>query len=518
MYRIPAWSRFRMLKNNTILLAIFCLLPAAPGYGQMLTEDLTRQLDWIPKRSSSANQDLAKNGDARSIPAGGELVLADLEGPGVINHIWCTIATRDIFHGRSHVLKVYYDGNEHPSVSVPLGDFFGVGHGAAADYQSAITSVSSHGRARSCYWKMPFHKRARVVVANEGTHRTDSFYFYVDWQKHKALPDDTVYFHAQYVQENPTTADDFVLLETKGRGHYVGTVLSCQQAVQGWFGEGDDRFFVDGEEYPSLSGTGTEDYFGDAWGFRRFETPWFGVPLWEGYLPGDRVTAYRWHIPDPVPFTKSLRVQMETRGSVFTESMQFLGQFLPRQDFFSGVAFWYQWPIAPITQPLPPTDDRIGPWRIIPVGDLTATAEPKLGFTQSDEGLRYLCPLPNGSVEVEFTVPEDGTWQVNAIMNYGLTGGIFQPSINGTDIGGPIDFSEKGSFDWLWTRFDLHKLKAGKTHRLKLTGTGHSPHVRTRLAGMQGLAMSHLVLLRLEDMPGYEQVTRARTQSNTPKE
>ncbi len=506
-----------MLKiKATSLVLLWLLSGAAPADGQMLTEDLTRQLDWIPKRSSSANPDLTKNGDARSIPAGGELILADLEGPGVISHIWCTIATPDIFHGRSHVLKVYYDDNKDPSVNVPLGDFFGVGHGAAADYQSAITSVSSHGRARSCYWKMPFHKRARVVVANEGTHRTDSFYFYVDWQKHESLPDDTVYFHAQYVQENPTTANDFVLLDTRGRGHYVGTVLSCQQAEQGWFGEGDDRFYVDGEEYPSLSGTGTEDYFGDAWGFRRFETPWFGVPLWEGYLPGDRVTAYRWHVPDPVPFRKSLRVQIETRGSVFTESMQFLGQFLPRQDFFSGVAFWYQWPIAPITQPLPPADDRIGPWRIISVADLTATAEPKLGFTQSDEGLRYLCPLPNGSVEVEFTVPEDGTWQVNAIMTYGLTGGVFQPSINETDVGGPIDFSEKGSFDWLWTRFDLHKLKASETHRLKLTGTGHSPHVRTRLAGMRGLAMSHLVLLRLEDMPGYEQIVRAKSEA-TPR-
>ena len=499
-----------MLKfKTTIQMTAFMILAIGCVDRHLEAQDLTRQIDWVPQRASSANPDITKNGDARSIPPGGELVLADLEGPGVINHIWCTIATPDIFHGRSHVVKIYYDNRDKPSVQVPLGDFFGVGHGAAADYKSAITSVSSHGRARSCYWKMPFHQRARVVVANEGTHRTSSFYFYVDWQKHDSLPDDTVYFHAQYLQENPTSEDDFVLLDTKGRGHYVGTVFSCQQAEQGWFGEGDDRFFVDGEDYPSLSGTGTEDYFGDAWGFRQFETPYFGVPLWEGYLPGDRVTAYRWHITDPVPFKKSLRVQMETRGSVYTESMEFLGQFLPRQDFVSGVAFWYQWPAVPLTEPLPPVQDRTPPWRIIPVGDLTASANPNLGFTHTKEGIRYQCPQPDGSVEVEFTVPEDGTWQVNAIMNYGLVGGIYQPSLNGTDVGGPIDFSAQGAFDWLWTRFDLHKLKAGETHRLKLTGKGRSPYVRTRLAGMHGLAMSHLVLLRLEDLPGYEKLVRA---------
>ncbi len=495
-----------------ILLVTVCLTAGtSPSHGQLSADDLTRQIDWIPMRASSAHPDLTKNGDARPIPPGEELELADLHGPGVISHIWCTIGTRDIFHGRSHVLKIYYDGNEHPSVVVPLGDFFGVGHGAAADYQSAVTAVSSHGRARSCYWKMPFHERARVVVANDGDQHTDSFYFYVDWQKHESLPEDTVYFHAQYRQENPTTADDFVLLNTEGRGHYVGTVLSVQQAEQGWFGEGDDRFFVDGETTPSLSGTGTEDYFGDAWGFRRFHTPSFGVPLWEGYLPGDRVTAYRWHLQDPVPFRKSLRVQMETRGSVFTGTMRFLGQFLPRQDFVSGVACWYQWPPVTIQEELPPAVERIGPYRIIPVADLKATADPNPGFSTSKDGFNYQYPLPNGSVEVEFEVPEDGTWQVNAIMNYGLVGGGYQPSVNGTSVGGPIDFSSKGAFDWLWTRLDLHNLKAGETHRLKFTGTGRSPHTRTRLGGLCGLAMSHLVLLRLEDLPGFEQVVRSKS-------
>jgi len=468
-------------------------------------DGLTRHLDWVPQRSSSANRDITKNGDSRPIQPGEELVIADLQGPGVINHIWTTINSGDIFHGRSHVLRVYYDGNDKPSVQVPLGDFFGVGHGAAADYHSAVTAVSSHGRARSCYWRMPFRKRVKVTVTNDGDKPTPSFYFYVDWEKHVALPDDTVYFHAVYRQENPTKPKDFLMLDTKGHGHYVGTVLSAHQAEIGWFGEGDDRFYVvDGEKTPSLSGTGTEDYFGDAWGFRKFNTPYFGVSLWEGYMPGDRVTAYRWHLLDPVPFKKSLRVQMETRGSVFTEKTKFLGQFLPREDFVSTVAYWYQSPTVELTDSLPPASERIAKYRIVPVATLEARAEPKAGFSKNDKGINYRCRVPDGTLEIDFTVPEDGLYQVNAIIQHGFLSGIYQASLNGKEIGAPIDFSAKGAFDSLWTRFDLHKLQKGKTHTLRFVGKGRPPHGRTLTSPMHALSISHLVLLRLEDLPGYQ--------------
>ena len=490
---------------------LYVVVLSATCLSQSALDSLTRQMEWVPQRASSANPDLAMNGDSRSIEAGEELVLGDMKGPGIINHIWCTVSTADIFHGRSLVLKVYYDGNEHPSVHVPLGDFFGVGHGALADYHSAVTVVSSHGRARSCFWKMPFRERAKVVIANQSTERTSSFYYYVDWQKHQSLPQDTVYFHAQYRQENPTSADDFLLLDTKGRGHYVGTVLSNHMAEQGWFGEGDDRFFVDGEQSPSLSGTGTEDYFGDAWGFRRFASPYFGVPLWDGYMPGDRVTAYRWHLLDPVPFTTSLRVQMETRGSVFAYGLQHLGQFLPREDFVSGVAYWYQFPVVELQEPLPPANDRVAPYRMISVSALTARAEPAGGFLQSEEGINYMTQAEDAVVEIDMSVPESGTYQVNAIMQYGLIRGVYQPSLNDRKIGGPIDFSAQGAFDALWTRLDNHVLNAGRTYTLKFTGVGRSPHVRTGLPSFSGLAISHLVLLRLEDLPGYQSAMKAAT-------
>ncbi len=355
---------------------------------------------------------------------------------------------------------------------------------------------------------MPFKERVKVTVKNEGDKRTPSFYSYVDWEKHALLPEDTVYFHAAYRQENPTAPEDFLILDTQGRGHYVGTVFSAQQTEIGWFGEGDDRFYVDGEATPSLSGTGTEDYFNDAWGFRRFAAPFFGVPLWEGYMPGDRVTAYRWHLLDPVPFKKSLRVQMETRGSVFRENLIQLGQFLPRQDFISSVAYWYQWPPIELTDPLPPTSTRVARYRVIPATTLEARAEPAQGFAKSQEAVTYLSPVPDGTLEIEFTVPEDGLYQVNAIMQYGIIGGVYQVSLNGKEIGGPIDFSGTGSFDSLWTRFDLHKLEKGTTNILKFVGKGRSPHVRSLIASMNAISMSHLILLRLEDLPGYQAVIK----------
>ncbi len=474
-----------------------------PTPAESILDSVTRQLDFVPQRSSSANEDLTKNGDARPIPAGEELTIADLEGPGVITHIWCTIGTLDLFHGRTHVLRVYYDGAEHPSVQVPLGDFFGVGHAAWEDYESAVAVVSSEGRARSCYWRMPFKKHARVTVANEGEYDTDSFYYYVDWEKHDSLPDDTVYFHARYHQENPTGPEDFVLLDTQGHGQYVGTVLSDHMAEIGWFGEGDDRFYVDGEEYPSLSGTGTEDYFCDAWGFRKFDTPYFGVSLWDGYFAGDRVTAYRWHLPDPIPFKKSLRVQMETRGSIFTRAAEHLGQTLPRQDFVSGVAFWYQSPPIQITEPLPPARDRVAPYRVVPAGTLEARAEPAMGLSKTDEGIQYIGFTPTGTVEVDFTVPEDGRYQINAVMDYGFIGGVYQVSLDGTAIGGPIDFCREG-LDPVWTRFDVHDLTADETHTLSFVGQGPSPHKRTSTPQLHGLGLHYLVLLRLEDLPGFE--------------
>src|ERR1051325_276359 len=310
--------------------------------------------DFEARRESSSDANWRNgNGDARPIAPGGTLVLGELKGPGVITHFWNTIAHPAPMYSRLLTLRIYWDGEEHPSVECPIGDFFGVGHGLDKPFVSLPVKVSSDGRGRNCYWPVPFRESARVTVSNESDKRCDAFYYYLDWQKHKSLPKETAYFHAMYRQEYPCVMGrNYLLADLEGRGHYVGTVQSVQNMSGGWYGEGDDFFFIDGEKEPRLRGTGTEDYFCDGWGFRPHDGPFYGVPLWEGYAPGNRGSVYRWHLADPVPFKKSLRVEIEHKGSQDFPDKTNSG-FIERDDLMSSVAYWYQvephkpWPALP---------------------------------------------------------------------------------------------------------------------------------------------------------------------------
>ena len=400
--------------------------------------------------------------------------------------------------------SITYDGLEHPSVEVPLGDFFGVGHGAQVDFTSSVVSTSSHGRARTCYWRMPFHKRAVVTVTNESLeHEVDSFYYYLDWEKHEALPEDTTYFHARYNQAAPAQPGNYVILDTKGRGHYVGTVYSVHQMELGWFGEGDDFFYIDGEDKPSLRGTGTEDYFSDAWGFRQFSKPWYGVSLWEGYFPGDRVTAYRWHIPDPIPFKEALRFEIEHKGSVFTDFAEHLGQFIERPDWISSVAYWYQTPPAVFSERIAPVEKRVAPYRVLKAAELTMRAAPDSAVEKDGPTVYFRPGTQDGSLEFDFDAPEDGRYQVNALVWYSLFGGVYQPCLDDKPIGAPLDFCESGQ-DPVWLSLDLHHLFKG-THTLRFEKTGPSPDTRTMTLPANAFGMTYLILLRLEDMAGYHE-------------
>ena len=246
---------------------------------------LEKLKDFEAMRASSSAPDWRNgNDDWRPIEPGGTLVLADLKGPGMITHFWNTIAHQAPFYSRLMTLRIYWDGETNPSVECPIGDFFGIGHGLDKPFVSLPIKVSSDGRGRNCYWPMPFRKSARITVTNESDKRCDAFYYYLDWQKYKSLPKDTAYFHAMYRQEYPCVMGrNYLIADLVGRGHYVGTVQSVQNMSAGWYGEGDDFFFIDGETEPRLRGTGTEDYFCDGWGFRQQDGPFYGAPLWEGY-------------------------------------------------------------------------------------------------------------------------------------------------------------------------------------------------------------------------------------------
>jgi hypothetical protein len=415
------------------------------------------------------------------------------------------------------VLRIYWDGMEKPSVEVPLGDFFGVGHGASANFNSLPVCVSSYGRSRTCYWRMPFRQRAKITLTNEDRgFGPVGLYFYVDWEKLESLPEDTLYFHARYGQAFPAQPGDYTILETQGRGHYVGTVYSAHQVNNGWFGEGDDRFYIDGEELPSLRGTGTEDYFNDAWGFRPFAAPFHGVTLYEGPYAGDRVTAYRWHLPDPVRFTTKLKVSIEHRGSIYTDTGIQLASFQERKDWLSSVAFWYQTPPVANEQPLPPATNRVAPYRVLPAKSLTRRATPASAVTQTTLGVLYAPAKPDAEIEFDFEVSEAGRYQVAAVLIESVFSSRYQPLLDDHPVGPELDLCNQGS-DWTWRGLDLHDLAAGK-HTLKFVGRGVSPASRTKAGSQFGFGINSLVLLRLEDMAGYAETNpKSASQEPTPK-
>ena len=292
-----------------------------PGTGLLLSlntaataslEDVWRiRDDRHTRRMSSVNPDPNSNWDFIGLKAGEKATICDVEGPGIITHLWFTYRVRDdVYANRNVVLRMWWDDEEAPSVECPIGDFFAVGNGAYADVDSEPVQVAADGRALNCYWPMPFGKRARIEVENQGPGFVDSFYYYVDYEGLKEAPKPLATFHCQYRQEYPVVdGQDYVFAEIEGKGQYVGTVLSWWAIEDGWPGEGDDRFYIDGEKTASIQGTGTEDYFSTSWGFRVVHRGNYGVSLWDGADEGCRATAYRWHLKDPVRFKKSLRAR-----------------------------------------------------------------------------------------------------------------------------------------------------------------------------------------------------------------
>ena len=272
--------------------------------------------------------------------------LAEITGPGVIQHIWITV---DSAWWRKLVVRIYWDGEESPSVEVPLGDFFCNGWGEPANVNSEPISVNPRGGFNS-YWPMPFRRSARITVENLTDEEREGFFYQVDY----ALTDvaeDALYLHAQWRRSNPLPYKEVhTLLDgVRGSGHYVGTYIAWQANNTGWWGEGEVKFYLDGdEEFPTICGTGTEDYFGGAWGFEKgpgvyadYSAPYLGMPqvITEGG-PSSRSQArfglYRWHVPDPICFAADLRVTIQALG------WRSGGRFLPLQDDIASTAFWYQ--------------------------------------------------------------------------------------------------------------------------------------------------------------------------------
>ncbi|RKX47735.1 MAG: hypothetical protein DRP64_00215 [Verrucomicrobia bacterium] len=477
-----------MTKKFTVaVVLVFMVLAdgfAAHGTSHFPADGLTGLTRIRPGRtyrsSSSAPDWKNTNEDARIIKPGETLEIANFEGPGVINHIWSTMVIGELFHPRLLVVRMYWDGSEHPSVEVPWGDFFGVGFGLEADVHSLPINVGSHGRARNCYWKMPFHKSARITITNEGRTNISPFFWYVDWQRVPSLPEDTTYFHAMYRQEYPTKPGNYVIADIEGEGQYVGTLLNIHQHAGSWWGEGDDFFFIDGEKEPSLRGTGSEDYLCDAWGVRLASYPEFGTTVYEYNAPDSRTSSYRWHISDPVSFKKSLHFEIEHKGVVYDENGKELTPFGEREDDFSSVAFWYQKGIHKPFPELPPAYDRIlhDPDTVIEAEAIMATmkttaSEPNIqyGPWSGMKQVRFDAAAEKGmEVSMEFEVEKAGPHNLVFYITKATNYGIYVAELDGNPIGKPMDLYTK-SFHTKDFGAGIHHLSAG-THKLVFKNIG----------------------------------------------
>lgn len=438
-----------------IILLLVLLITSAMGDE---LSNLAKLKNYETRRESSSDPNWENgNADYRPIPPGQTLTIADVDGPGEVAHIWCTVAAEEPEYSRLLMLRMYWDGEEHPSVECPLGDFFGIGHGMDATLDSLPVRVSAEGKARNCYWPMPFRKHARITVTNEGKGQVWCFYFYVDWRKLPEVSEDTGYFHAMYHQEYPAIMGrNFPIADIVGKGHYVGTVYSARAMTAGWLGEGDDFFYIDGEKIPSLMGTGTEDYFCDAWDFRRQMGNYYGTPVWEGYGTGKRTSAYRWHIPDPVTFKKSLWLEMEHKGRQPRPDGVVIGGYGEREDDIATVAFWYQ-------------SEPHKPWPEMPKGydRLYRDYFTDIETSTSWQGVK------DHTTTVPFRVAESGLYQVRLLMGHGPSSGIFEIDLDGTRLGtADIDLYEAQPIEQEHV-FARTELQSGK-HTLTIRCTGRN--------------------------------------------
>lgn len=307
------------------------------GKGGMATEGTGKQAarDLGPKWKVSPSV---------KIEPGKTFTLAEIEGSGAIQHIWMTPTG----NWRFSVLRFYWDGEKSPSVEAPVGDFFASGLGRYGQISSLAVAVNP-GSAFNCYWLMPFRKSARVTLEN--LDESEMTVYYQITYALAEVPADAGYFHAQFRRSNPLPEkQDYVLLDgVRGSGHYVGTHMVWGVHNNGWWGEGEIKFFMDGDtEFPTVCGTGTEDYFGGSYNFenrqtkqyQEFTTPYSGLPLVvrpDGvYQSQQRFSLYRWHITDPLRFERDLRVTIQALG------WRSGGRYLPLQDDISSVAYWYQ--------------------------------------------------------------------------------------------------------------------------------------------------------------------------------
>lgn len=340
----------------TMGVVVFTFGSAAVAVGPL--DDVATVRDRTSHRASSYDRSGGNIDNVTSFAPGDTHVMLETDGPGQVNHIWMTVAR---FPGhipvmRDLVIRMYWEGSDVPSVEVPLGDFFGLGHGKLYTLESLPIAVGISKAALNCYWPMPFYEHARIEIYNNGDRSIRRIYYNINYELGE-LPPNQGLFHAEFRRDpqlrtqehegNIKGEDNYVILETTGRGQYMGCFLFVDAEPGGWWGEGDEMIYIDGAEMPTMTGTGSEDYFCNAWGFgEEFSYPFYGAPLLEDQPDGSKLTtAYRWHIPDPVRFTKHIKVSIE---HLFADEIV---------NDYSSVAYWYATDPVRERVPLPDSND-----------------------------------------------------------------------------------------------------------------------------------------------------------------
>jgi hypothetical protein len=461
------------------------------------------------KADPKGDREEGSNRDNFRVAPGATHVLMDEKGPGVITHIWITFlgpepqdwAKQGAANHQEMLLRIYWDGRDRPGVEAPVGDFFANCFGKRKEVIS-LPVIVEDADSYNCFWHMPFRKSARVEIVNQSDKAIALLYYNIDWVEKPSLPDDTPYFHAQYRQEYPVEqGKDYVVLDTRGKGHYVGTVLAVRTRSPSWFGEGDEKIYIDGEAKPSIWGTGTEDYFLSAWGLKTTSTPYFGVPYFDQWgIVGGHTSAYRWHINDPLVFNTGINVTFEHFGWISPdENPQGKStSWNERQDDYASVAFWYQTGAPTFTARAPHARERKLPSleRVTVFGrdivDVKHHGPGEVVTQQLDlyDGPQLLfkpAKVEDGWVEVPLVVAKKEPLRLVLNLTKSYDFGRYQASLDGVKLGGPIDLYSKDV-----SSEEAHLLdfwpEPGK-HLLRLQCVGKNPQSRDYYLGLESVRL-----------------------------
>jgi D-arabinan exo alpha-(1,3)/(1,5)-arabinofuranosidase (non-reducing end) len=464
---------------------------ATPHDGRSMRATSAHRVNADGEYDPNGELDPNSNWDNKNVPAGATKVLMEEAGPGVITHIWMTFlapephswAKNGSANHQEMLLRIYYDGSDKPGVEAPVGDFFANCFGKRSEVIS-VPVVVEDADSYNCFWHMPFQRSVRVEIVNQSDKPISLLYYNIDWIKKDSLPADTPYFYAQYRQEYPVEqGTDYLILETEGKGHYVGTVLAVRTRSPSWFGEGDEKIYIDGEDKPSIWGTGTEDYFLSAWGLKTTTTPYFGTPYFDQWgIVGGHTSAYRWHVSDPLVFNTGIKVTIEHFGWISPDENPDYRthSWNERQDDYASVAFWYQQGEPTFDARAPHAKERALPNldRIVYAADLIDSVEHGVGAPRTQSLLNYergqLLYLPPAEedawLEIPFSIEEKEPLRLLLNMTRSYDFGKYRVTLNGVELRSALDFYNDQTDTWEYHLLDFWPDPGEYTLRLECVG------------------------------------------------